>query len=169
MKEAAFWACGAVVAFLITAGSFLVLANLATGSSQESLAPRDPDAGPARPGSALDLDVNKDRLAALRPEPDQSLELAVENTGDRTYTDVNLTLRVSSDDTAYPQTRYYRRTVKRLTAGEAVPVRFTLDLSDTLPTTQIASASASESRKILEIRATTPEGVSAVRTAIVPV
>lgn len=167
MKEATLWAFGAVLAFLITAGAFLLLANLATGSSEESLAP-NPGDGPARPGSSLDLDLNKGRLEALRSAPDQSLEIDVENTGERTYSDVNLTLRVSSDDTAYPQTRYYRHTVKDLTAGEIAPVVFTLDLSDTLPTTQSVSATPSESQKILEIRATTPEGVSAVRTAIVP-
>ncbi len=167
MREAAFWACGAVVAFLITAGAFLSLANLATGSPEQSLSP-NPENVPARPGPPLDLDLNKDRLLALRPEPDQDLQLAVENTGDEAYADVNLTLRVSSDDTAHPQTRYYRRAVTSLPAGETVPVRFNLDLSNTPPTIQSAPANTAEPRKIIEVRATTPEGVSTVRTAIVP-
>lgn len=165
MREAALWACGAVLAFLITAGAFLSLANLATGSPEESLSP-NPENVPARPGPPLDLDLNEDRLLALRPEPDQDLQLTLENTGDGAYSDINLTLRVSSEDTAHPQTRYYRRAVARLSAGETVPVRFNLDLSNTPPTTR--SAPAPEPRKIIEVRATTPEGVSAVRTAIVP-
>ena len=167
MREAALWACGAVLAFLITAGAFLSLANLATGSPEESLSP-SPEDVPARPGSPLDLDLNKDRLIALQPKPDQGLQLTVENTGEEAYSDLNLTLRVSSDDTAQPQTRYYRRTVAKLPAGKSVPVRFALDLSSTPPTTRITPPNNAEPRKIIEIRATTPEGISAVRTAIVP-
>jgi hypothetical protein len=49
-------------------------------------------------------------------------------------------------------------------------VRFYLDLS---VTGSMASSSASTipepPRKIIEVRATTPEGVSAIKTAIVPV
>src|ERR687894_1380320 len=116
-------------------------------------------------GAALDLDLNRDRLSSLEPAPDQELLLTVQNAGDRDLSNVNLTLEASSEDTADPHSRYYRRTLRDLGAGEEVEVGFLLDLSKP----QEGSAAATDERsEILEIRATTPEGASVVRTAILP-
>ncbi|CAA9461160.1 MAG: hypothetical protein AVDCRST_MAG25-876 [uncultured Rubrobacteraceae bacterium] len=161
MRDAALWTAGAALAFLLTAGAFLFLANLATGSSE------DLPAAPARgkSGPALDLDLNSDRLASLEPGPGQELLLTVENAGDSRFSHVNLTVESSSGDTANPGSRYYRQTLQNLRAGENVEVRFLLDLSGP-PEASGAPAAPDERVEILEIRATTPEGVSVVRTAI---
>ena len=162
MREMAFWASGAALAFFVTAGAFLLLANLATGSSQENL---PPEPGPGRSGAVLDLDLDEGRLASLEARPGQKLRLAVQNEGGRGFSDVNLTLEVSSGNTALPETRYYRHAVRKLAAGETRNVEFVLDLSEPETTD---SAAPTEPQKILEVRATTPEGRTAVRTAIVP-
>jgi hypothetical protein len=164
MRSAALWAAGATLAFLLTAGAFLFLANLATAPLAEDL-----PAAPARgePGPALDLDLNRDRLDSLEPAPDQELLLTVQNAGGRPLSNVNLTLEASSEDTANPRSRYYRRTLRDLRAGERVEVSFLLDLSKP-PEGSAAPTASDERSEILEIRATTPEGVSVVRTAILP-
>ena len=164
MRSAALWAAGAALAFLLTAGAFLFLANLATAPPT-----RDLPAAPARgePGPALDLDLNRDRLDSLEPAPDQELLLTVENAGGKDFSNVNLTLEASSEDTANPRSRYYRRTLRDLRAGERVEVGFLLDLSRA-PEGSAAPTASEERSEILEIRATTPEGVSVVRTAILP-
>jgi hypothetical protein len=164
MRSAVLWAAGAALAFFLTAGAFLFLANLATGPAAEDL-----PAAPARgeTGPALDLDLNRDRLSSLKPAPDQELLLTVENAGGKDFSNVNLTLEASSEDTANPRSRYYRRTLRDLKAGERIEVGFLLDLSK--PPEGSVAPTASEGRaEILEIRATTPEGVSEVRTAILP-
>lgn len=163
MRDAALWAAGAALAFLLTAGAFLLLASLATAPPAEDL----PVPARGGPGPALDLDVNRDRLFALEPAPEQELLLTVENAGDRTFSSVNLTLEASTGDTANPHTRYYRRTVRGLEAGENTDLRFLLDLSTPPDATDDPSV-PDEQWKIIEIRATTPEGVTQVRTAIVP-
>ena len=164
MRSAALWAAGAALAFLLTAGAFLFLANLATGPPAEDL-----PAAPARgePGPALDLDLNRERLDSLEPAPDQELLLTVQNAGGKDLSNVNLTLEASSEDTANPRSRYYRRTLRDLKAGEEVDVSFLLDLSR--PQEGSAAPTITDERsEILEIRATTPEGVSEVWTAILP-
>ena len=164
MRSAALWAAGAALAFLLTAGAFLFLANLATAPPT-----RDLPAAPARgePGPALDLDLNRDRLSSLEPAPDQELLLTVQNAGDRDLSNVNLTLEASSEDTANPRSRYYRRTLRDLKAGDRIEVSFLLDLSKA-PEGSAASTASDERSEILEIRSTTPEGASVVRTAILP-
>ena len=162
----AFWISGAALAFFVTAGAFLLLANLATVPSDRSLTP---DPSSRRPGSVLDMHLDEDRLAALRTRPDQDLDVTVRNEGDRDLTDVNLTLGVSSENTATPGPRYYHRTVESLPAGESASVRFRFDLVTLEQTATSPPPAAPEpSRKILEIRATTPGGVSTVRTVILP-
>jgi hypothetical protein len=163
VREAALWVSGAALAFFITAGAFLLLANLGTGPSEESL---PPDPRPAESGPALELHLDEDQLASLRALPDQRLDLGVENPGDEELSDVNLTLEVSSENTALSDARYYREKVDTLAAGTAVTVRFYLDLSEGEGT--IAPAVPEPPRKIVEVRATTPTGVSAVKTAILP-
>ena len=164
MRSAALWAAGAALAFLLTAGAFLLLASLATGPPAEDL-----PAAPARgePGPALDLDLNRERLDSLEPAPDQELLLTVQNAGGEDLSNVNLTLEASSEDTANPRSRYYRRTLRDLKAGEEVDVSFLLDLSRPQEGSAAPTA-AEEPSEILEIRATTPEGASVVRTAILP-
>ena len=164
MRDILFWLSGAALAFLITAGAFLLLANLATVPSEKSLAPHPPDAGS---GAAVDLVLDAERLAALRPLPNQSLHLEVKNDGPTRLSDVNMVLIVSSENTAIPDARFYRRTIEKVAAGGATDVHFEFDLSDAEQ--PAAGRPASEpARKILEIRATTPEGVSTARTVILP-
>jgi hypothetical protein len=168
VKEAALWISGAAFAFLATAGAFLLLANLGTGPSERNLTPEPP---PAESGPALELTLNQNRLASLRALPGQELEVGVRNAGDEDLSHVNLTVEVSSENTALSDARYYRDNVNELPAGSSVPVLFYLDLSQTESTMGTTSAPAAPEppRKIIEVRATTPEGESAIKTAIVPV
>lgn len=166
MRGIVLWVSGAALAFFVTAGAFLILANLADVPYDRSLA-SDPSSGRSRP--ALELSLDEDRLASLRALPGQSLDLVVKNEGDRQLSDVNVTLGVSSENTALSDSRYYRQTVQKLPAGEAATVHFDFDLSAPEQTLARASTAVPEpSRKILEIRATTPGGVSGVRTVILP-
>jgi hypothetical protein len=164
VRDVLFWFSGAALAFFATAGAFLFLANLSTVPSEKSLAPDRPDAGS---DAAVELVLGKERLAALRPLLDQNLDLTVKNKGATRLSNVNVVLTVSSENTALPDTRYYRQTVDEVAPGKAADVHFELDLSD--PEKSAAGRPASEpARKILEIRASTPEGISAVRTVILP-
>jgi hypothetical protein len=165
MREMALWISGAALAFFVTAGAFLLLANLATVPSDRSLTPDPPS---RRSGPVLDVSLDEDRLASLRARPGQSLALTLKNEGDRDLKDVNLTLGVSSENTVLPDTRYYHRKVESLPAGESAPVRFEFDLSAFEHSAASTTAAPEPSRKILEIRATTPGGLSTVRTAVLP-
>lgn len=164
MREALFWVSGAALAFFVTAGAFLLLANLGTGSSEKSLAL---DPRPARSGPALELELDEGELASLRALPDQRLEVGVKNPGNKDLESVHLTLEVSSENTALSDARYYRETVGTLAAGGAVVVTFELDLSAP-EGTSLAVPAPEPPRTILEVRATTPTGVSAVKTAVLP-
>jgi hypothetical protein len=163
MREAALWISGAALAFLLTAGAFLLLANLGTAPSEKSLGP-GPDSGGSE-GPALELDLDEAQIAALEALPNQNLDLVVENGGQRALSDVNLTLEVSSENTALTDASYYRRTLEELGSGEAAKVAFVLDLS---PPAQTVPGQPEPPRTLLEIRATTPGGVSAVKTVILP-
>jgi hypothetical protein len=164
VREAVFWVSGAAVAFFITAGAFLLLANLGTGPSEKNL-PAEP--GPDESGPELELNLDQDQLAALTALPGQRLDVTVENVGDEDLSDVNLTLEVSSENTAHSDARYYRKTVEKLAAGKSTVVPFYIDLST--PGAALTVPDTPESpRTIVEVRATTPEGVSAVKTAILP-
>jgi hypothetical protein len=167
VREAALWISGAALAFLATAGAFLLLANLGTGPSERNLSP---DSRPEESGPALDIILDQEQLASLRASPGQVLRVRVSNPGDEDLSHVNLTVEVSSENTAVPNARYYRESLNQLTAGNSVPVPFYIDLSETASTaSSSASASPEPSRKIIEVRATTPEGISTIKTAIVPV
>ncbi len=164
MREAVFWVSGAAVAFFITAGAFLLLANLGTGPSEKNL-PADPGSDESGPG--LELSLDEAQLAALTALPGQRLDLTVENVGDEDLSNVNLTLEVSSENTALSEARYYRKTVEKLAAGESTVVPFYIDLST--PAAGLTVPDTPEPpRTIVEVRAATPEGVSAVKTAILP-
>ncbi len=164
MREAAFWVSGAAVAFFITAGAFLLLANLGTGPSEKNL-PADPGTG--KSGPDLELNLGEGALTNLAPLPQQRFDLRVENVGSEDLSDISLTVEVSSENTAFPDARYYRETVEKLAAGESTIVPFYLDLST--PQAGLTVPEAPEPpRTIVEVRAATPEGVSAVKTAILP-
>jgi len=166
MREIIFWLSGAALAFLVTAGAFLLLANLASVPSQKRL---NPDQARAGSGQSVDLILDREQLASLRYQPDQSLALVVENQGGEQLSDVNVNLEVFSENTALSDSRYYRQTVQKIPAGEAASVRFEFDLLvPEEPVARPPTANPEPSRKILEIRATTPRGNSAVRTVILP-
>ena len=168
MREAALWISGAALAFLATAGAFLLLANLGTGPSEKNLTPNP---RPSESGPALELTLNEDRLASLRPLPGQELRVGVRNAGGEDLSDINLTLEVSSENTALSDARYYRETIDELPAGSFTTVPFYLDLSNPGITASSSPSAASPEppRKIIEVRATTQGGASAIKTAIVPV
>ena len=166
MRDIEFWLSGAALAFLLTAGAFLFLANLATAPSEKHL---NPDEARGESGQAVDLILDRERLASLKPLPDQSLDLVVENEGTKQLSDVNMTLSVFSENTALPDRRYYRRTVEKIPAGEVASVHFEFDLpAHEDPVARPPTENPEPSREILEIRATTPEGNSTVRTVILP-
>jgi hypothetical protein len=166
MRDIIFWLSGAALAFLVTAGAFLLLANLASVPSQKRL---NPDQARAGSGQSVDLILDREQLASLRYQPDQSLALVVENQGGEQLSDVNVNLEVFSENTALSDSRYYRQTVQKIPAGEAASVRFEFDLLvPEEPVARPPTANPEPSRKILEIRATTPGGNSAVRTVILP-
>ena len=167
MKEAALWISGAAFAFFATAGAFLLLANLGTGPSERNLTPDPP---PAEAGPALELTLNQNRLASLRALPGQELEVGVRNAGDEDLSHVNLTVEVSSENTALSDARYYRKTIDELATRGFTTVPFYLDLSSPGITASGSPSAPSPEppRKIIEVRATTPEGESAIKTAIVP-
>lgn len=164
MRETAFWVSGAAVAFFITAGAFLLLANLGTGPSEKNL-PADPGTG--KSGPDLELNLGEGTLTTLAPLPQQRFDLTVENVGSEDLSDVSLTVEVSSENTGLSDASYYRKTVEKLPAGESTIVPFYLDLST--PQAGLTVPEVPEPpRTIVEVRATTPEGVSAVKTAILP-
>jgi hypothetical protein len=166
MRDIVYWLTGAALAFLVTAGAFLFLANLATAPSEKRL---NPDQARGESGQAVDLILDRERLASLRSLPDQSLDLIVENEGTKRLSDVNVNLSVFSENTAFSDFRYYRQTVEKIQAGEAVRVRFEFDLpAREDPAARPPTANPEPSREILEIRATTPEGNSTIRTVILP-
>jgi hypothetical protein len=166
MRDVVFWLSGAALAFVVTAGAFLLLANLATTPSEKSL---HPDRGPGGSGPAIDLQLDRERLASLEPSPDQILDVSVENEGGEPLSDVNVILIISTENTALSDSRYYRQTVEKVPAGGAESVRFDFDLVvPEQPVRRPSAATPEPSREILEIRATTPEGNSTVRTVILP-
>jgi hypothetical protein len=166
MRDMIFWLSGAALAFLVTAGAFLLLANLATAPSEKRL---NPDQARGGSGQSVDLILDREQLASLRDRPNQSLALVVENEGGEQLSDVNVTLSVFSENTALSDPRYYRQTVEKVPTGEAASVPFEFDLLvREEPGANLPTANPEPSREILEIRATTPEGNSTVRTVILP-
>ncbi|MGB3635913.1 MAG: hypothetical protein WA982_17885 [Rubrobacteraceae bacterium] len=101
---------------------------------------------------------------------DQELTVAVRNGSGSSFSKVSLTLRVSSEDTTLARSRYYRAEVSELKPGESESVPFALDLSPlAAPREEVyAPGGPVQSRMVLEVQATTPEGISAVKTAVLP-
>lgn len=154
------WLLGTIGAFLLTTGAFLLLANLGSNASERSLEPRQ---SPTSTSPPLEIKMNESRLQRLRAAPGQTLPLVVSNQGQSAFSEVNLTLRVYSEDTALFDSSYYRRSIERLEAGESETIRFSLDLS---PAPKFSDRE--RARTILEVQATTPEGISALKTAVLP-
>ena len=168
MKNFLIWFLGALGAFVFTAGAFLLLANLGSNASERSLEPPSSSSNVRLP---LELRMNEDQLSSLEARRGQELNLIVENGGSSSFSKVSLTLRVSSEDTALTGARYYQAKVENLEAGGSKPVRFPLDLS---PISDAGGAETYQpedqerSRVVLEVQATTPEGISTVKTAVLP-
>ena len=157
MRGVTLWALGATLAFLATAGAFLLLANLVGLSAASDPIPKVDTSQAQYSRPTLLLDLPEDRLEGFEREPGQNLALDVENGGDEKLPSVDLTLDVTSGDTTWPHKRSYRKTVEQLAPGDSTTVEFEIDLSP---------LSTVEAREILEVRATTPEGASAVKTAV---
>jgi hypothetical protein len=164
MRGVVVWFSGAALAFLLTAGAFLLLANIATIPSEKSLAPEPPEAA-SQP--VVELELNADQLASLKPEPDQSLDLTIRNASNTPLTNLSVALSVSSENTALSGSRYYRQMVETIPANGTADIPFGLNLSE--PKQRVTGRPASEpAREILEIKATTPHGISTTKTVILP-
>lgn len=161
-RDVILWLSGAAIAFFITAGAFLLLANAGEGPAQQSLEPESPSTGS---GPALELSLDRDRLLSMPPLPQQEMDVEVINAGREGLQKINVTIRVFSEDTTLPEARYYRKELELLAPGESATAAFAVDLSPFEETTEEDSKRA---RKIIEVRATTPSGISAVRTVILP-
>lgn len=172
MRDIVLWALGALFAFLTTAGAFLLLANLGDDATASGPIPRAEPSGSASEspdsGPTLVLDLPEDRLEGLERRPGQRLALDVENGGDEEFQEVELSLIIVSENTAQPRERSYEQTVGRLSPGEVTSAEFEIDLSPSLPagTGETAPGPEDQTREILEIRASTPEGASAIKTAV---
>jgi hypothetical protein len=168
VKGVVLWALGTSVAFLATAGAFLLLANLGGGSATGDAIPRAEGSAAQDSGPALILELSEDQLEKLERRPGQKLELDVKNGGDEEFPGVDLTLDILSENTTQPRTRSYEETVERLAPGEAASVEFDIDLSPPIEgkTREGGPGAGPPPRDILEVRATTPDGVSAVKTAV---
>lgn len=168
MRNLLVWTFGTAGAFFITAGAFLLLANLGSNASERSLNPKPPS---LKTGLPLELKMDKDRLKSLRARPDQELSIVVNNRSEKDFSEVNLTLRVSSGDTSLSKSRYYQAKIKPLKAGTSKTARFLLDLSpiSESPDQSVYPPENEEINQIiLEAQATTPEGISSVKTAVLP-
>ena len=164
MRGVAVWFSGAALAFFLTAGAFLLLANIATVPSEKNLAPEPPD---ATSQDVVELELNADQLASLKPKPDQSLDLTLRNESELTLPAVNVTLKVSSENTALSGSRYYRKMVEKVPSNGTADIHFGINLSE--PEQRLTGRPASEpAREILEIKATTPDGISTTKTVILP-
>ncbi len=165
MRDAISWFAAAAVAFFVTAGAFLLLANLGGSREEQPLSrPRPTESGPL-----LRMELREDQLENLEHAPDQRLEVDLSNTGAEPISSVNATVKVASENTAVPETRFYRAVVDKLKADETKTVGFEVDLSSfEYPTDAGLDPAAGPPRTILEVRATTPRGASAIKTAVLP-
>ena len=169
MKGVALWSLGAIAAFLATAGAFLLLANFLGNPAASDPIPRAEPSGAQGSESTLLLNLPEDRLERLEKRPGQRLALDVENEGDEEFPRVDLTLDATSGNTAQPRKRSYRESVGPLAPGESTTVEFEIDLSPQTPAEGREANPAGadpQPREVLEAKATTPEGASAVKTAI---
>jgi hypothetical protein len=168
VRGIALWALGVVVAFLATAGAFLLLANLSGGAAASDPIPRAKPSESKDPEPTLALELSEDQLEELERRPGQRLALGVENVGDEKLSGVEITLDVTSENTVRPRTRTYQETIGQIAPNESRTIEFEIDLSPPLLPEGSGEGPDpdSQAREILEIKATTPEDVSAVKTAV---
>lgn len=161
MRGLIFWASSMALAFLVTAGAFLVLAELGSDLSGRNLSsgPQPEEHGPS-----LVLNVGEEQLEKLEGAPDQPLTIGVRNEGGKRLENISVTLEAAPEDTSSPARHFYQATVRSLPAGGYETIDFELDLS--FPDS--SAKSSEQSLGIVEVRAVTPGGLSAVRTAILP-
>jgi hypothetical protein len=171
VRDVILWALGGLLAFLATAGAFLLLANFGDGAMESDPIPRaKPSTTPDRePPVPLVLTLSEDQLESLQRRPGQRLTLNVENGSDEELPSVELTLGVVSENTARPNKRSYQQTLEPLTPGEATEAEFEIDLSLPMPAgtrEKASSGSEEQTREVLEIQAITSKGDSVVKTAV---
>lgn len=170
MRGFALWLLGASVAFFVTAGAFLFLANLGAGPPRPGQIPQAPRDAPGA-GPELTVSFAGDRLGELERSPGQTVLLYVENTGEEEVPKVDLALAVSPESAVRTRERDYQTSVRNLAPGERRAVELEVDLSPPMPAQSPAVPSGEETedeREILEARATAPGGRSAVQTAVLP-
>ncbi len=167
MKSLLLWVSGAALAFFVTAAAFLALAEFGSSLSERRLPPEV-----EKPGPSLSMNLGETQLGKLKDEPDQQFVLGFRNRGEKKLSNISVTIKVSSEDTSLAGSRYYMRTLKSLPPGKYATVGLRLDLSPfRRPATGKTNAyvgNPETTRQIMEIRATTPDGASAVRTVILP-
>jgi hypothetical protein len=154
-----------VLTFLATAGAFLLLASLGSDSPISDPIPQAEPSSRKSSSPALALELPEDRLQRLERAPGQRLTVDVENGSEEEFRSVDLALVVASENTVRPHARYYWATSENLASGSAKTVEFYIDLSPPAEDDPLGTG-PQEDREILEIRATTPEGASAVKTAV---
>lgn len=159
MRSLALWSLGAGAAFAITASAFLLLATIGSGVHERKILPQPPAAPAVEP--SLELHLAQAQLKSLKPAPDQPLTVTVNNQGKESLSNINLTLKVASENTAASQARYYRATLEELAAGAGANVEFALDLSR-----PGFNGNMKNPQSIIEIQATTPAGITAVKTVV---
>lgn len=164
MRGVLFWTASTVLAFAVTAGVFLMLAELGTAPPEQSLSADGESSD--EPSEPLSLDLQRSALEPLEEEEGQTLGMTLSNGSDRELTGINVYLILSSEDTSDQEIRYYEAEVQELASGESKRVRFELDLSTPAPDDTSESSRDEESFNILEARAASSEGVSTVKTAV---
>ena len=166
MKGALFWLASTVAAFAVTAGVFLVLAEMGTDPPEQSLSA---DGGNrSEPRAPLSMQLRESDLENLEAAEDQRLRITLRNRGDRELTSINVYLALSSEDTSDQETRYYEAEIEELQPGESRNASFELDLSPPEDGQQDSGEQTDDppDMNILEARAASSEGASRVNTAV---
>jgi hypothetical protein len=151
------WVSGAAVAFLATAGAFLLLASLATRPEPPGPdASRIPNPGAtSRATGGVFVEIDEGSLAGLRAAPDQQLAVNVRNTGDAELSRVRVDLAVfPAGSPAGTPPRTYREEVGEVLPGRPMEVGFDVDLSPP----EANGARTGEERPYLEVRASSEAG-----------
>lgn len=161
MKSVGPWILGSILAFLVTSGAFLILANLGADPSEVRLEQRQPL---PESGSALELSLDDEQLESFEAAPGQTMTVEVRNGGGESLADVTINVEASSENTANTESQRRRTSIEALGPGESAEVAFDLDLSE--PETPENYPGPDTPRKIVEIRATTPDGAATIRSVI---
>jgi len=163
---AVFWLLAAAMAFLVTAGAFLLLASLATRPAAPAAdAGRIPSPQPAsRVSGGAFVEVDEGGLGSLEPAPEQRLTVRVRNVGEAALSGVDVDLAVfPAGSPAGGEPRTYREEVGDLPPGQSAEVAFTVDLSPV----EASGGVEGEERAYVEVRATTgTEPAADVKTIV---